>query len=161
MHQGPIMSSHVTIRARINGRDKSDKLPAETLLIDFLRDEIGALSVKRSCDMQICGACTVLVDGKPVSSCTMLAADVDGTTVLTVEGLTRDGELDPIQDAFLKREALQCGFCTPGFIMTIKALLAENPQPTRDDIRHYLRGNICRCTGYERIIEAVLDVVST
>lgn len=154
------MSATVELRVTVNGREIVRALPAETLLIDFLREDIATRSVKRSCDMQVCGACTVLVDGQPISSCTTLAADVDGSEVLTVEGLGGAGRLDPVQDAFLRHGALQCGFCTPGFILAAKALLAENPHPSREEIVHHLRGNICRCTGYEKIIDAVEDAAS-
>lgn len=115
--------------------------------------------VKRSCDMEVCGACTVLVDEQPVSSCTMLAVDVDGTAVLTIEGMGDPENLDPIQKAFIEHGAVQCGFCTPGFILATKALLRVNPKPSREEIVHQLNGNICRCTGYKKIIEAVQSLV--
>lgn len=154
------MNRTVDIAASINGEEIRRSVPAHTLLVDFLREEIGAKSVKRSCDTQICGACTVLVDGRPFSSCTTLAADIDGASVLTVEGMSSKGELDPIQEAFLRHGAVQCGFCTPGFILAAKALLAETPKPSREEIVHHLKGNLCRCTGYKKIIEAVEDAAS-
>jgi len=111
--------------------------------------------------MQVCGACTVLVDGQPVSSCTTLAVDIDGTAVTTIEGLSDGDTLDPVQQAFLDHNALQCGFCTPGFILAAKALLATNPTPSRAEIVHHLNGNLCRCTGYHKIIDAVESLART
>ncbi|MBW8637526.1 (2Fe-2S)-binding protein [Hoeflea sp. WL0058] len=154
------MDTCVDISVEINGVPVSRSVPAETLLIDFLRDDLGLRSVKLSCDMEICGACTVLVDDLPVSSCTTLAADVDGAAVTTVEGLITDGALDPLQQAFIDHGAVQCGFCTPGFILAAKALLLRNPSPTRAEIVSALDGNICRCTGYTKIVEAVLHAAS-
>lgn len=149
------MTQTIALHFRLNGAEVSVAVPAETLLIDFLRDSMGKRSVKRSCDMQVCGACTVLVDGSPVSSCTMLAADADGSEVTTVEGMARDSALHPLQAAFIEHDALQCGFCTPGMLLAAKALLDKTPHPTRGDILRALDGNICRCTGYKKIIEAI------
>jgi carbon-monoxide dehydrogenase small subunit len=149
------MSSNHKITLTLNGTLAKATVVSHTLLIDFLRDTHALHGVKRSCDMQVCGACTVLVDDRPVSSCTMLAVDVDGTMVTTIEGLGDSDNLDPVQEAFLEHAALQCGFCTPGFILATKALLATNPSPSREEITHHLSGNICRCTGYQKIIEAV------
>ncbi|NKB57592.1 MAG: 2Fe-2S iron-sulfur cluster binding domain-containing protein [Alphaproteobacteria bacterium] len=143
------------ITLMLNGDPVEAAVAAHTLLVDFLRDSHALRGVKRSCDMQVCGACTVLVDGRPVSSCTMLAVDADGASVVTIEGLGGPDGLDPVQEAFLEHGALQCGFCTPGFILATKALLATNPSPSREEIVHHLSGNICRCTGYQKIIEAV------
>ncbi|MEO4043357.1 (2Fe-2S)-binding protein [Hoeflea sp. CAU 1731] len=154
------MDTSVGISVEINGALVSRSVPAETLLIDFLRDDMGLRSVKLSCDMEICGACTVLVDGLPMSSCTTLAADVDGSKVTTVEGLIIDGVLDPLQQAFIDHGAVQCGFCTPGFILAAKALLLRNPNPTRAEIVSALDGNICRCTGYTKIVEAIRHAAS-
>jgi len=109
--------------------------------------------------MEVCGACTVLVDDLPISSCTMLAVDVDDRAVLTIEGVGDREKLDPVQEAFVRHGAVQCGYCTPGFILSAKALLAENPKPSREEIVHHLKGNICRCTGYKKIIEAVESLV--
>jgi carbon-monoxide dehydrogenase small subunit len=140
----------------VNGRAVALRVPAHALLLDLLRDRLGLTGAKRSCDMQVCGACTVLVDGEPVSACTYLAVEVDGRDVLTVEGLA-DGEvLDPVQAAFVDHGAVQCGFCTPGMVLTARALLAERPAPSREDVLHYLRGSLCRCTGYVKIVEAIL-----
>ena len=124
-------------------------------LAQFLRDEISLTGTKVSCDMQVCGVCTALVDGRPVSSCTFLAVDIDGTEVTTVEGLADGDRLHPLQEAFVQHMALQCGFCTPGFLMMAKALLDENPDPSREEIIEYLDGNMCRCTGYAPIVAAV------
>ena len=144
-----------TIRTMVNGGARELEVPERMLLADLLRERLGLTGTKLSCGMQVCGVCTVLVDGQPVSSCTYLAVDVDGREVETVEGLASDGELNPIQQAFVDAFGLQCGFCTPGFIMSAKALLDRVPDPSRDEIAHELEGNICRCTGYEPIIDAV------
>ena len=124
-------------------------------LIDLLREDCGCLSVKEGCGEGECGACTVLVNGEPVTSCLMLAGQVEGDTVLTLEGLGENGELDKIQTAFIKSGAVQCGFCTPGMILAAKALLIKKPHPTKDEIKRALSGNLCRCTGYAKIIKAV------
>jgi len=152
------VSSH-EIAFSLDGAPVEAAVEGHLLLIDLLRDVFARTGVKRSCDMEVCGACTVLVDGLPVSSCTMLAADVDGKTVVTIEGVGTPDSLDPIQRAFIEHGAVQCGFCTPGFVLATKALLQENPKPTRAEIIHHLNGNICRCTGYKRIIEAVESLV--
>jgi carbon-monoxide dehydrogenase small subunit len=131
-------------------------VPAHALLLDVLRDRLGLTGAKRSCDMQVCGACTVLVDGEPVSACTHLAVEADGRDVLTVEGLADGETLDPVQQAFVDHGAVQCGFCTPGMLLTARALLAEHPAPTREQVTQYLRGSLCRCTGYVKIVEAIL-----
>ena len=154
------MDTCVDISVEINSVSVTRSAPAETLLIDFLREDMGLRSVKLSCDMEICGACTVLVDGLPMSSCTTLAADIDGAKVTTVEGLITEGVLDPLQQAFIDHGAVQCGFCTPGFILAAKALLLRNPSPTRAEIVSALDGNICRCTGYTKIVEAVRHAAS-
>ena len=151
-------SSH-TIAFSLNGSPVEASTEAHVLLIDLLRDAFDLRGIKRSCDMEVCGACTVLVDGQPVSSCTMLAVDVDRKTVVTIEGVGSSDNLDPIQKAFLEHGALQCGFCTPGFILATKALLLVNPKPSREEIVHHLNGNICRCTGYKKIIEVVESLV--
>jgi carbon-monoxide dehydrogenase small subunit len=142
----------------LNGKPERATIEPRELLIDVLRSRFGLTGAKRSCDVEVCGACTVLVDGLPVSSCTTLAADADGRDVLTIEGLARNGELDRVQRAFVEHGAMQCGFCTPGMVMAVKALLALDPHPSEAAIRHFLRGNICRCTGYVKIIEAVKEL---
>jgi aerobic carbon-monoxide dehydrogenase small subunit len=147
-------TSHV--RAVVNGVTVDRDVPNRLTLAEFLRDELSLTGTKVSCELQICGACAVLVDGLPVSSCTFLAVDLDGREVLTVEGLGQDGELHPVQEAFIAESALQCGYCTPGFVMMTMALLGRNPDPTPDEVKEYLDGNICRCTGYRPIVDAVL-----
>ena len=151
------MSSLVTIEATINGRSTTHQVPPRMILAEFLRDQLGLTGTKVSCELQVCGSCTVLVDGKPISSCTYLAADIDQRDVATIEGVATSESLHPIQQAFVDNNALQCGFCTPGFVMATLALLAENPNPDADEVAHYLEGNICRCTGYQPIIRAVID----
>lgn len=141
----------------INGRETALSVPVRMTLAEMLRDRLDLFGVKLSCEMQVCGVCTVLVDDRPVSSCTFLAADVDRSRVLTIEGLAGRGHLHPIQQAFVDHFALQCGFCTPGFIMMTKSLLDRCADPGRDEIVEYLDGNLCRCTGYAPIIEAVRD----
>jgi aerobic-type carbon monoxide dehydrogenase small subunit (CoxS/CutS family) len=146
------------VTTRVNGVEHNRTVPCRMMLSQLVRDELGLKGTKVSCEMQVCGACSVLVDGEPVSACTYLAADVDGREVETVEGLAgAGGELHPLQRAFVENFALQCGFCTAGFLMMSKALLAENPDPTEDEVKEHLEGNICRCTGYEPIVKAVLD----
>lgn len=144
------------IRASVNGAPVESTVPVRLTLAEFLRDHLGLTGTKLSCEMQVCGVCTVLVDGRPVSACTYLAADIDGREVTTIEGLSDGETLHPIQQAFADEFALQCGFCTPGFVMMAKALLDENPQPQVDDVVEYLEGNICRCTGYQPIVNAVM-----
>ncbi len=140
----------------LNGRSVETECEAQETLAEFLRNQLNLTGTKVSCEVQVCGACTVLVDGLPVSSCTLLAYEVRDRDVLTIEGLARpDGTLHPIQQAFIDEFAFQCGFCTPGMILATKALLDENPKPTEDDITHYMDGNICRCTGYVPIIRAI------
>lgn len=143
----------------VNGRSTRVHVETGSMLVDVLRDTLGLTGTKVSCDIQVCGACAVLVDGHPVSSCTYLAVDAAGRRVDTVEGLAAaDGRLSDLQQAFIDHFALQCGFCTPGFLMMATALLSEHPQPTEDEVRHYFEGNICRCSGYRPIIRAVMAV---
>jgi len=148
--------SSCSLAFTVNGRAVAFDVPAHALLLDVLRERLGLKGAKRSCDMQVCGACTVLVDGAPVSSCTYLAVEADGARVLTVEGLGDGDTLDPLQEAFIEHGAVQCGFCTSGMLMSALALLAEDPAPTRERVAHYLRGNLCRCTGYGKVIEAIV-----
>jgi carbon-monoxide dehydrogenase small subunit len=144
------------VRFRLNGENiEEDVKPNETLL-DTLRDRIRLLSVKKGCDEGECGTCTVLLNGRPVRSCLLLAVQVSDCEVTTIEGLARPEGLSEIQEAFLEKYGFQCGFCTSGMILTAKALLDENPDPTTEDIKDALEGNLCRCTGYEQIIESVL-----
>jgi carbon-monoxide dehydrogenase small subunit len=151
----------IRVDMTLNGHRTEVEVEPRDLLIDVLRDRLRLKGTKRSCDVQVCGACTVLADGLPISSCTTLCADMHGREVTTIEGLSSDNNrLDPVQRAFIAHGALQCGFCTPGMILTVKSLLASDPQPSEEAIRHYLRGNLCRCTGYVKIIEAVVDLVA-
>ena len=141
---------------QLNGRPTEVECEAQETLAELLRDRLNLTGTKISCEVQVCGSCTVLVDGLPVSSCTLLAYEVRGREVVTIEGLARsDGTLHPIQQAFIDEFAFQCGFCTPGMILSAKALLDENPKPSRDEIIHYMDGNICRCTGYVSIVAAI------
>ena len=144
------------IRVAVNGGEQELDVPTHALLLDVLRDRLDLKGAKRSCDGEVCGACTVLVDGLAVSACTYLAVEADGRSVLTVEGLADGDRLHRVQQAFVDAGAVQCGFCTAGMVLTTKALLDEHPSPTRDDVLHYLRGSLCRCTGYRKIVEAVL-----
>ena len=153
----PIPSQMLQVALTVNGQPWSGQVRTEETLLEFLRSRLDLTGTKRSCESEVCGACTVLVDGLAVSSCTYLAFQAAGRDVLTIEGLERDGRLDPIQEAFLRHEGFQCGFCTSGMIMCSKALLLENPAPTRQDIADYLRGNICRCGAYLGIVSAVLE----
>lgn len=150
------MAESVTIDTTVNGESVRISIDPRMTLAELLRDELSLNGTKVSCEMQVCGVCTVLVDNKPVSSCTMLAADIDQSSVLTIEALESAAGLHPLQQAFIDEFAMQCGYCTPGFIMMALALLNENPNPDRNEVIHYLEGNICRCTGYRPIIDAVL-----
>jgi carbon-monoxide dehydrogenase small subunit len=139
----------------VNGVEQQHSVEARTLLVHFLRDECKLTGTHVGCETSLCGACTVLLDGKAVKSCTILAVQADGAKVTTIEGLARDGQLHPVQEGFWECHGLQCGYCTPGMIMAGVALLESNPRPTRDEIAHGLEGNLCRCTGYSHIIDAV------
>jgi len=139
----------------VNGVVSTVSVEPRTTLADFLRNYLHLKGTKVSCELQVCGTCTVLVDGDPVSSCSYLAVDVHGRDVLTIEGLADEGSLHPIQQAFIEHFAFQCGYCTPGFIMMAKALLEDSPHPSDDEVARYFEGNICRCTGYRPILEAV------
>lgn len=146
----------MTLHVVVNGRARELEAAPHALLLDVLRDGLELKGAKRSCDTQVCGACTVLVDGLAVSACTYLAIEADGRSVLTVEGLADGESLDPLQRAFVEAGAVQCGFCTSGMLLTARAMLAEIAQPTREDVVHYLRGSLCRCTGYRKIVDAIL-----
>lgn len=147
--------SAIPITLTVNDEEISTEVKPWETLLDFLRDRLDLTGAKRSCDIQICGACTVLLDGQPVSACCTLVYEARGREVLTIEGLAQGQALHPVQEAFLEQYALQCGFCTPGMVLTATALLSENPDPGEEEIRHYMRGNLCRCTGYYSIVEAV------
>ena len=152
------MSSQAQIallRLRVNGDDYSVAVPVHRTLLEVLREDLWLTGTKHGCEVGECGACTVLLDGEPVLSCLTLAVDAQGREITTVEGLAQNGELHPLQVAFAERGAAQCGYCTPGMLLTAKALLDKNPTPTEDEIREALSGNLCRCTGYLQILEAV------
>ncbi|KAA3640396.1 MAG: (2Fe-2S)-binding protein [Armatimonadetes bacterium] len=149
----------VKLRCELNGGQVEEEIPDHELLIDFLRERLGLTGTKMSCEVQVCGACTVLVDGNPVSSCCMLAADVDGHSVLTIEGLRDLPEYVTLERAFLNHAATQCGFCTPGFMLTSAALMASGAPRTRRERSEALSGNLCRCTGYSVILDAVEEAV--
>ena len=137
------------------------EVQANRTMLNVIRDDLHLTGTKVGCGAGECGACTVIVDGKPINACLVLAPEMDGMHITTIEGIAdRDGNLSPLQKAFVDHTALQCGFCTPGFIMSATALLNENPHPTRDEIKHAISGNLCRCTGYIRIIEAIEDVAN-
>lgn len=142
------------IRITLNGREEILRVTPGELLIHVLRDRLGLTGAKYGCGVAECGACTVIVDGQPALSCSILAVTMDGKTVTTIEGLGQEG-LDPVQEAFVEHTALQCGYCTPGLVLTARSLLDENPAPTEDEIREYIRGNICRCTGYNQVVAAI------
>ncbi len=146
----------VPVRFRLNGHEYEEKVKTNELLIDFIRDRLGLTGTKRSCDMEICGACTVLVNGQAVSSCCLFAFEIDGKDVLTIEGLAQDDRLHPLQESFIECGGFQCGFCTPGMILLAKTLLDEKPHPTWEEVQEYMDANICRCTGYQMIIESIL-----
>jgi carbon-monoxide dehydrogenase small subunit len=150
------MDDLIPLRFRLNGRDLQADVRAHELLIDFIRDRLALTGTKRSCDIEICGACTVILNGKAVSSCSMFAYEIDGKDVVTIEGLAQGGKLHPLQEAFIERGGFQCGFCTPGMILLAKTLLDRNPDPSRKEVQTYMDANICRCTGYQMILESIL-----
>ena len=148
------MSEH-EITVNINGESITKKVEARTLLVHFIREDLSLTGTHIGCDTTSCGACTVLVSGRPVKSCTMFAVQADGADVETIENLAAGGDLHPLQEGFWEKHGLQCGYCTPGMIMSAKGFLSENPDPTEDEIRHGISGNLCRCTGYNKIVEAI------
>jgi carbon-monoxide dehydrogenase small subunit len=143
------------IELLVNGQQFRVSVGGSETLLDCLRNQVGLTGTKKGCDQGDCGACTVLVDGVPVNSCLMLAFEASGKEITTIEGLARKEGLHPLQEAFISHNAVQCGFCTPGMILNAAALLKENPHPSEKEIRHYLQGNLCRCTGYSKIVQAV------
>ena len=151
----PPVGPTVRLALTVNGAPVEIDVETAALLLDVLRERLGLTGTKRSCDAQVCGACTVLLDGLPVSSCTVLAWEARGRELQTIEGLAREGRLHPVQEAFLEASAFQCGFCTPGMILSTVALLAEHPDASPETARAWLRGNICRCTGYASILDAL------
>jgi aerobic carbon-monoxide dehydrogenase small subunit len=154
------MTPH-SVRVTVNGRVYERTIPPRLTLADFLRHELGLTGTHLGCEHGVCGACTVLVDGASARSCLMLAVQANGADIRTVEGLKApDGALHPIQEAFRQNHGLQCGYCTPGMLMTLLEFLGENPKPTADEVRDAISGNLCRCTGYQRIVDAALDAAS-
>ncbi len=156
----PDAINKVTIDVTVNGRKFRRQVEPRMLLVEFIREELGLTGTHIGCDTSYCGACTVQLDGAPVKSCTMFAVQADGCEVLTVEGLEKDGQLHPLQKSFSEHHGLQCGFCTPGMLMTTHALLTDNPHPDRKAIKKAIAGNVCRCTGYQNIIKAVEAVAA-
>ncbi len=146
------------VRLTVNGETHEIAVEAHTLLLNVLRNELGLTGTKYGCGLGECGACTVLVDGMPANSCLLLALQVDGREITTIEGLARGDRLHPVQEAFIQHGAMQCGFCTPGMVLSAKALLEENPTPSEEEAREAIAGNLCRCTGYRKIIEAILSL---
>jgi carbon-monoxide dehydrogenase small subunit len=142
----------------VNKIDYELKIEAHRTLVEVLRENLGLMGTKKSCNEGECGACTVMMDGRAVTSCLVLAVDAQGKDIITIEGLSNEEQLDPVQESFLRNGGLQCGFCTPGMVMSSKALLDENPNPTREEAREAISGNLCRCTGYQHIINSILDV---
>jgi carbon-monoxide dehydrogenase small subunit len=147
-----------SISLKVNGAERHADVEPRTTLLDLVREQFNLTGAKLGCDIQVCGACTLLLDGRPVSACSVLAVDTDGCEVLTIEGLSNKNALHPLQEAFMEFGALQCGYCTSGFILTAKALLDEIPRPTDEQIRDYLAGNFCRCGCYQEIMQAIKEV---
>lgn len=145
----------VPLSITINGKTYKDEVESRTLLVNYIRDELRLTGTHIGCDTSSCGACTVIMDGKAVKSCTLLAVQAHGSNITTIEGLAKNGEMHPLQEGFREEHGLQCGFCTPGMIMTAVQLLEDNPQPSEVEIRHGLEGNYCRCTGYHNIVKAI------
>lgn len=153
------MSNKYSVHCRINGESYNFEVEATETMARVLREKAGLTGTKVSCEQGECGACTVLVNNKAVNSCIILAPEMDDMEITTIEGLSHDGRLDPVQEAFIEEGAVQCGYCTPGMVMSTKALLMENPHPTDEEIKHALSGNFCRCTGYHSILRAVKAAV--
>jgi len=148
------------ITLTLNGKRRTDEVEPRMLLVHYLREVAGLTGAHVGCETSLCGACTCMVDGQAVKTCSMFAVQADGCEVLTVEGLAQNGELDPVQESFWREHALQCGFCTPGMIMAVKQLLARNGFPNQADVRHAIEGNLCRCTGYQHIVNAAISAAS-
>jgi aerobic carbon-monoxide dehydrogenase small subunit len=155
------VAKRVPVKLSVNGVERELQLPPQRILLDVLREDLNLTGTKRGCDLGTCGCCTVLEEGKSVLSCLRLAKLADGHAITTIEGLSPPGALHPVQRAFVDHGATQCGFCTPGFIVSAIALLRENPSPSREEVEHALSGNLCRCTGYVKIIEAVQAAART
>ena len=145
---------------KVNGQKYQISAEPSRTLLEVLRYELGLTGAKEGCGTGSCGACTVLLDGRPVNSCLIFIAEVEGKEITTIEGLSQNGELHPLQRAFIDEGAVQCGFCTPGMILAAKALLEENPQPTETEVRQATAGNLCRCTGYDKIVRAIMSVIN-
>jgi carbon-monoxide dehydrogenase small subunit len=154
------MSSTEKVRLNVNGTERELEVEPRLLLVHALRDQLGLTGTHVGCDTSNCGACTVHMDGQAVKSCTVLAVQADGAEITTIEGMGTEDNLHPMQEAFWNNHGLQCGYCTPGMIMSATALLARNSNPTEDEVRHGLEGNLCRCTGYHNIVKSVLDAAS-
>ncbi len=150
----------MTVSIAVNGAETSGEVEPRLLLVHYIRDVLGLTGTNVGCDTSQCGSCTVLIDGDAVKSCTVLAVQADGSEITTIEGLAKNGELHPIQQAFWDNHGLQCGFCTPGMILTATEILKKNPRASEQDVRHSLEGNICRCTGYENIVKSIVAAQS-
>jgi len=148
------------IMLKVNGKNYHVNVETHRTLVEVLRETLGFTGTKKSCNEGECGACTVLLDGKPAASCLVLAVAAEGREITTIEGLSQGEKLHPVQEAFVKHAAIQCGFCTPGMVMAAKALLDENPEPTTGEVRRAISGNLCRCTGYQQIVDAVMAAAS-
>jgi carbon-monoxide dehydrogenase small subunit len=152
----PIVKRHV-VTLTVNGDERTALVKANTTLMELLREELDVTGTKRACETGDCGSCTVLLDGEPVNSCIILAVEAEGHSVTTIEGLEQEGKLDVVQEKFIEHGAIQCGYCAPGMILSGRALLNRNPDPTEQEVRRAIAGNLCRCTGYVKIVEAILD----
>ncbi len=146
---------------RVNGEEVTEWVEPRRTLLDFLREDLDLTGSKKGCDLGNCGACTLLMGGRPINSCLVLAVEAEGQEILTIEGMSEGVKLNPIQKAFIHYGAVQCGYCTPGMILSAKALLDENPHPTEEEVRVAISGNLCRCTGYKKIVEAILSLTKT
>jgi len=153
-------AERLSIRLNVNGRVVERDIPARRSLADFLREDLGLTGTHVGCEHGVCGACTVLVDGRPARACLIYAAQMEGREISTIEGVAKEGKLSPLQQALHEAHGLQCGFCTAGIVMTFEAYLKENPRPTEEEVREVLSGNLCRCTGYHNIVRAILDAAA-
>jgi len=154
------MAKTQKVHVKVNGQKKEAEIEPRLLLAHFIRDVVGLTGTHMGCDTSNCGACTVILDGRPIKSCTYFAVQADGHEILTIEGMMRDGQLHPLQQGFHEEHGLQCGFCTPGMILSAHALLQQNPSPSEDEIRWGISGNLCRCTGYQNIVKAIQNAAA-